>query len=99
MNIQVQPDLVSGAENPCLIDAGKLQDQTFKILQGLELIGTLVKGEKQKTPNREHEAFLDSVQFLASTLADMASNVLDNLPSVEASSGPSIYETRGLLSL
>lgn len=71
------------------IDIGELHDQTFKILQALELIGTLVQTEIDKenlssVANYEHEAFLSNVQFLASTFADMASHVLDNLPAVEA---------------
>jgi hypothetical protein len=92
-----------GAKVVALLDASELQDQTFKILRGLELISTLVQTEMEKlatTPNREHEAFLDNVEFLASTLADTACHVLDSLPPVavsEIDSGPSVYESRGLI--
>jgi hypothetical protein len=70
-------------------DAGELMEQTFKILQACELIGTLVQTAVEKdaldpTVNHEHEAFLNNVGFVASMAADMTCHLLDNLPSVSA---------------
>lgn len=85
------------------LDADELQFKVLKILQGVELISTLVQTEKDKfdTPHKS-EATLDHIEFLASTLADMSCDVLDNLPAVvdgdEPQDEPSVYETRGLLS-
>lgn len=85
------------------LDADELQFKVFKILQGLELIMTLVQTEKEKSDTaHESEATLDHIEFLASTLADMSCSVLDSFPAEvdggEPQNEPSVYEARGFLS-
>lgn len=92
MNTHVEPG-ISGAEKLCLVaprhtgaplDASELQALTFRVLQGIELIGTLTEAEKLvAASNHEREAFLDGIEFIVSTIADMQCRVLDNLPSSE----------------
>lgn len=77
MNIHVEPG-ISG------MSAVELQALTFRVLQGIELIGTLAEAEKLvAASNHEREAFLDGIEFIVSTVADMQCRVLDNLPSSE----------------
>lgn len=106
MNVHVAAP-VSGGENVCLggkpIDTAELHMMTFKILRAFELIGTLVQTEFKKAnraevANHEHEAFLNNVELIASTFADISSRLLDNLPSVpdtDVEANRSIYENRG----
>ncbi len=85
--VVVPPVIVAPVAAP--LNAGELMEDTFKILQACELIGTLVQTAVEKdaldpTVNHEHEAFLNNVGFVASLAADMTSHLLDNLPSVSA---------------
>jgi hypothetical protein len=81
MNMNVQTP-VSGGENPCPfetgLDIGELQTQTLRILGAFELIGSLVTSAIGN-PNHEQEAFLNHVELVASTFADMTCDVLDSL--------------------
>ncbi|WP_271573094.1 hypothetical protein [Bradyrhizobium sp. CCBAU 11361] len=65
------------------MDASELQALTFRVLQGIELIGTFAKAEAVAAPNHEREAFLEGIEFIVSMVADMQCRVLDNLPSSE----------------
>ena len=95
MNVHVTPDSGIGelcpkaTANMSAVDPAELHKQAFRILQALELIEELTQNEiaKENTtaiPNYSYERFLNNVQFLSSTSADVASRLLSDLPEIDA---------------